>query len=281
MVLQKTKRLFTIFSCLLCSTISLAQIIEIDSLPKITRADIVREREESPAFSVYRENYVITGIPLNQNINKNTADALIQISFRQRLTKSRLPFSTFAYLTYTQKSFWDVYAKSSPFHDNNYNPGIGLGRFITQGNRLTGVVLVQLKHESNGLADEDSRSWNYISLAGNFFMNKRLALSTELWIPINKRGNPDLNNYRGLCHVSGNLVTRNQRWWFTAYVNPRSGWGNFNIRMSAGFKLSSNSNQYLFAQYYNGYAEGLLNYNVYSHNLRIGACIKPDFFSVY
>jgi alkylhydroperoxidase/carboxymuconolactone decarboxylase family protein YurZ len=33
-------------------------------------------------------------------------------------------------LTYTQKSFWDIYQDSYPFADNNYNPGLALAKPI-------------------------------------------------------------------------------------------------------------------------------------------------------
>ncbi len=62
-----------------------------------------------PSFGIYRDNYFITGVPTNQKINKYTADAKFQISFRQILFKSILPKNNLLALTYTQKSFWNIY----------------------------------------------------------------------------------------------------------------------------------------------------------------------------
>ena len=43
-----------------------------------------------------------------------------------------------------------------------------------------------------------------------------------------------------------------------------------------------NKNLYIFfLQYYNGYAEGLLDYNKFHSRLRAGLVIKPNFFSDY
>jgi phospholipase A1 len=75
-----------------------------------------------PSFGMYKDNYIITGVPVNRGINKYTADVKFQLSIRQRLTKAALPYNTFRCITYTQKSFWDVYVKSAPFRDSNYNP---------------------------------------------------------------------------------------------------------------------------------------------------------------
>lgn len=103
-----------------------------------------------PAFGVYKDHCFSAGIPLNESIDKNTADALFQISIRHRLTKSRFPFNTFLYFTYTQKSFWNIYAKSSSLRDSNYNPTLGLGKYIIRNNVSKGTAFLQIEHESHG-----------------------------------------------------------------------------------------------------------------------------------
>ena len=131
----------------------------------ISKDEAITMADRSPAFAAYRDNYFVTGIPLNKKVTSETADAAFQISIRHRLTKSILPFNTFAYLTYTQKSFWNIYAESSPFRDTNYNPGLGLGKYLFHNNKLAGAVFLQLMHESNGRDGDESRSWNYLSLS--------------------------------------------------------------------------------------------------------------------
>lgn len=245
----------------------------------IDEKDILKLTDAMPAFGVYKDTYFVTGVPLNQNINKNTADALFQVSIRHRLTKSRLPFNTFLYLTYTQKSFWNIYAESSPFRDTNYNPGVGFGRYIIQNNILKGAVFMQIEHESNGRDGEESRSWNMISLSSNYIYNMQLIFGFKVWIPIvDGEENKDLLDYRGLGYLSANYITKNKRWWMTAEINPRKGFGNANTTLTAAFKISSNSNQYLYARFYNGKGDSLLDYNKYDMNIRFGFCIKPDFY---
>ena len=62
----------------------------------------------------------------------------------------------------------------------------------------------------------------------------------------------------------------------------RAGW-NFNCNVTAEFswRIWKNANQYFFIQYYNGYGENLLDYNVYRSRLRAGIVIKPKFFSEF
>lgn len=249
---------------------------------KISEKDAIKLADRLPAFAVYKDTYFVTGVPLNKKITNETADATFQISIRQRLTKSVLPFKTFAYLTYTQRSFWDVYAESSPFRDTNYNPGIGLGKYIFHQNRLVGAMFAQIKHESNGRDAEESRSWNYLSVSMKYFFNARFNLAGEFWAPyVDGDNNKDLLDYRGLGYISLNYISNKQKWWLSADFNPRKGFGNVNTTMTASFRVSQKSNQYLFARFFQGYSESLMDYNKYTMNIRIGICIKPDFYNIF
>ncbi len=134
---------------------SLRQKIQshIDSVPiyknKYISLDEITLRktlDKMPAFGVYKDMFFVSGIPLNHRVTDNTADALFQISIRQRLTKSYFPFNSFLYLTYNQRSFWNIYAKSSPFRDTNYNPGIGFGAYLISDNKLKGAPFIQTGH---------------------------------------------------------------------------------------------------------------------------------------
>lgn len=79
------------------------------------------------------------------------------------LRKSILPFNTFLDVTYTQKSFWDIYRTSLPFPDNNFNPGLSIGKLIIRNNQLKKIAIFSFEHESNGRDSIDSRDWNYFS----------------------------------------------------------------------------------------------------------------------
>lgn len=244
--------------------------------------EILDAIDKIPPFGIYKDNFFITGIPLNQKITNNTADAMFQISIRHRLTKSILPFGTFAYLTYTQKSFWNIYAESSPFRDTNYNPGVGLAKVILHKNRLLGVAFMQIKHESNGREKEESRSWNYLSLAAKYYINPQFNISGEFWLPyVDGDNNKDLLDYKGLGQINVSLTDARQKWWLEMQLNQRKGFGNINTIASIAFKVSKSSNQYLFLRFQDGYGDSLLDYNKYSMNVRIGMCIKPDFYSIY
>lgn len=244
--------------------------------------EAVNAINKTPDFAAYKDNFFITGIPLNKRITNNSTDALFQISIRHRLTKTVLPFNTFAFFTYTQRSFWDIYRESSPFRDMNYNPGIGLAKIFISKGLLFGSGAIQIMHESNGQYGENSRSWNYLSLTAKYYINLNLNISGELWIPyVDSDGNKDLLDYRGMGKININSLDNSKKWWFELQLNPRKGFGNINTTASISFKVSDSFNQYVFLRFQDGYAESLLDYNTYSMNLRIGICIKPDFYNIY
>ncbi|MFQ9316519.1 phospholipase A [uncultured Dysgonomonas sp.] len=245
--------------------------------------DLVRSVLDKQApFAVYKDNYMVTGIPLNKSVTRKTADAFFQFSIRHRVTRSVLPFNSFLYITYSQKSFWDIYDESSPFRDTNYNPGIGIGRYVIKDNKLKGAMMISLEHESNGKAGEDSRSWNYINLSAKYFYNMRLSAKAQIYLPyVDGVNNKDLLRYKGYGIFSVNYIDKENLWWFSLNIIPRDKIINPNLHTSLSFRVSKNSNQYLTLDYYAGYGEGLLNYKKYTNQVRIGFTIKPDFFSAY
>lgn len=245
--------------------------------------DLIRSVLDKQApFAVYKDNYMVTGIPLNKSVTRKTADAFFQFSIRHRVTRSVLPFNSFLYITYSQKSFWDIYDESSPFSDTNYNPGIGIGRYVIKDNKLKGAMMISLEHESNGKVGEDSRSWNYINLSAKYFYNMRLSAKAQIYLPyVDGVNNKDLLRYKGYGIFSVNYIDKENLWWFSLNIIPRDKIINPNLHTSLSFRVSKNSNQYLTLDYYAGYGEGLLNYKKYTNQVRIGFTIKPDFFSAY
>ncbi len=238
--------------------------------------------DNQPSFGMYRDNYFITGIPTNEKVTKSTADGKFQISISQRLTKTSLPYNTFLMLTYTQKSFWKVYEKSSPFVDNNYNPALLLGKPLVFNNEFKGMAYFSVEHESNGQGDSlRSRSCNYLSLSGSYFFNKRISGQLKLWAGIMTKDNPDLLKYKGYSLLALNYRSANDRIWISVVLNPCKDFTNLNTQMEFNVKLNKKHNQYFFVQWYQGYAESLLDYNKYASMIRAGICVKPALRNLY
>lgn len=202
--------------------------------------------DKQPSFTVFKDNMMVTGIPTNKSANRSSSDLFFQLSIRQQVTKSILPFNSFLYITYTQRSFWNIYEASSPFRDSNYNPGIGVGRYVIRDNKLKGGIMASLEHESNGRDGLDSRSWNFVNLSAKYFYNMRLSAKVQMYIPyVDGGNNKDLLKYRGYGVLSANYIDKKNLWWLSLDVMPRNINFSANIRMSLSYKVSKNSNQYL------------------------------------
>ena len=225
-----------------------AQVLVKD--PKMEyNADSVRAvLDKAPYFSLFKDNYFIGGTTIGHKPTAANSDVKFQLSIAQRLTKSKLPFDTYLFIQYTQKAFWNVFQKSLPMRDLNFNPGIGLGHLIAAA-----VVL-----------------------------NKNWEAQFKTWIPIvDGKYNKDLLKYNGIFQVATNFRTDNKRFNCGVILTKRKTWFSFNTQVELSYKFNNNENQYFFLQYYNGYGENLLEYNHFKSMLRIGFVIKPQDFSIY
>ena len=246
-------------------------------------ADSVRaELDKMPYFTLFKDNYFIGGIPIGYKPTSTNSDVKFKLSISQRLTKSKLPFDTYLFIQYTQKAFWNVFQKSLPMRDLNFNPGIGLGHLIIRNNKYIGKAFLMLEHESNGKDSISSRSWNKVTFATALNFSKNWETQFKTWIPIvDGKYNKDLLKYAGIFQIAANYRTDNRRFNCGVILTKRKTWTSFNTQIELSYKFNNNENQYFFLQYYNGYAENLLEYNKYKSMLRIGFVIKPTDFSFY
>ncbi len=242
---------------------------------------IIHDFDSRPFFGIYKDNYFVGGTALNHKPTEFNSDVKFQISFRQRLTKSILPFHSHLFLSYSQKAMWNVFEESLPFHDLNFNPGIGIQAPIFVKNRLVGNALIMVEHESNGRDGEASRSWNKISFAGSAYIDRHLMLHAKAWIPIiDGQQNKDILKYSGIFQGGAQFISNNRRWVADVTFVKRQGWNfSFNTIVNVGFRIREKDNQFLMLHFYDGYGENMLDYNKYHCRLRLGLLIRPTFFS--
>lgn len=246
--------------------------ISIDSL---THKELVKNE---PYFTIFGDNYFTTGIPTNREVSSLTSDVKFEIGFKQRLTNLVLPFKSYAYITYRQKSFWDVYQESSPFTETNYNPGIGFARPFFKNNQLKKGIFLQFEHQSNGREGEFSRSWNFMSLSFLYMHQENWQFGIKAWAPIGPlKDNPDLTDYIGFQETSIAFMP-NPRLMIEANIRKAFSWDlKGSLKMAISYKLDRDANQYLYLQYYLGYAESLIEYNENVSMIRLGIVFKDLF----
>ncbi len=260
-----------------------AQIHNKEYSVQIDADSVRREFDKGPYFTLYKDNYFIFGPSIGPKATKENTNVKFQISVRQKLTKSTLPGGTYLYLCYTQKVFWNILEDSMPMTDLNFNPGIGLAKPVFKNGKYIGKFILQLEHESNGRDSIESRSWNRLSLGGDVLITNNFLVHAKVWIPyVDGEHNKDLLKYVGIMQAGVELTSNDRRWKGSLLLTKRKTWRlDFNTVAEISWQFSRNADWNLFVQYYNGYGEGLLDYNKFSSHLRAGVVIRPKLFSNY
>ena len=260
----------------------LAQLIPVDEQKEFTDS-LKHDLQFGPYFGLYKDNYFTVGTTPFRKPTSTNSDVKFQISLSIRLTNAVLPWNSFLFLFYTQKTFWNVFQNSMPMHDLNFNPGIGWSKPFFNKGRYAGKLTMLVEHESNGRDGLDSRSWNRVSFYGSTIIDDWLMVHAKFWIPIiDGENNRDILKYCGIYQSGVVVTTPNKKFSFGLTMVKRSGWNlNFNTILEASCKVHEKSNLNLFAQYYNGYGESLLDYNQFHSRLRVGIVFKPHFFSEF
>ena len=235
---------------------------------------------KTPSFSIYKDNYFITGIPTNSTPSKDNSDIKYQISFKQLLFRKTFSLNSYLFLTYTQKAFWDFYRDSSPFKEINFNPGLGIGKPIIRDNHLKGLFIFMVEHESNGRDSIYSRSWNSISLNYITKIGSNTEVSIKGWIPfLYKKDNPDLIEYIGISELKITHQIIPKRLMFDVTLRKGLSWDwKGAIQTQILYNPFKKSNQYLILEWFNGYSESLINYKEHVSMIRFGIVIKSNYF---
>lgn len=226
------------------------------------------------AYSVEAEKEIIS---LNKNylaLGDRTTPIKLELSFKHRLLQDGN-----LYIGFHQKSFWDINNGSSPVLDSNYNPHIyyDLGRFENLN-----LTLGLLEHLSNGGNGNKSRGTNMSFIHAyedKQFSSFRLNIGFKLFASYKKdNGSPDINEYMGIWAL---MVRVSQFLPFTENYHAielrSNAGGEFGTEFSKGsneiglyFQPSKKTLFNIYAQYFFGRNEYLLEYKTYHSSARIG-----------
>jgi phospholipase A1 len=242
------------------------------------------------ALLVHRPNYFLAGT-YNFDPNQKPFDAGIlrvrheevklQLSFKVKLAEDLIAGNGDLWATYTQQSYWLAYAKSAPFRDTSYEPTLLLAwktRIPLFG--WTGRMLgIELDHQSNGRGDfgDLSRSWNRVIGKAVFERGDFVAEAQAWWRipePRSSDNNPDIEHYMGntaltLSWARGEHVVSAQ---VRSNLSPGSHRGA--AELSWSFPLPKSENLKGYAQYFYGYGESLIDYNVRTNRIGVGVAFS-------
>ncbi len=242
---------------------------------------IREELDKEPSFSAFKDNLGLIGTTIGSKPTSTNSDATFQLSVMQRLSDSKMLWDSHFFFQFTMSCFLNVFEPSFPLHDMSINPGIGLNKYLFKDGKYIGQGYLMLEHESNGFDSIQSRSWNKVSVAATIQMTRNWEFQAKAWIPIvDGRYSQDIVRYQGLFFVASNFSTNNKRLNFSMMLTPtyRSRIG-INSKFELNVRALRKQPVYAIMQYYNGYGENLLDYDIYKSRLRFGFAFKPRDFN--
>lgn len=180
---------------------------------------------------------------------------------------------------YTQTSFWQAYNwnRSAPFRETNYEPEFGL-TFHTDFSLLGlkhRLLTLGFAHQSNGRTEPLSRSWNRVW--ANFVVERgNLVVSWKPWYRIPEEraadNNPEIEDYVGRAELHVAYKYSDQVFsvlWRNNLLldDNRSG---YEVNWSWPFSKRIKG----LVQYFNGYGESLIDYDVRMRRIGVGILIS-------
>lgn len=208
----------------------------------------------------------------------SNATSKLQFSLKVRAIKE-LPL----YLAYSQSLFWQLWLKSQPMYELNYNPEIFYRLDFSEKGKegTTGLDISALENESNRVAGMGAREWYRYYV--RFFQTwefwpgekdkPRFYLNVKLAVPyILNAGNLDILKYRGIYEIYFTWADFMKSDWFPEsdltlrlygggpiFINPIDGAAELTWRFKTGF--FKNTLTMFYAQLFWGHAENLRDYN--------------------
>jgi len=201
------------------------------------------------------------------------AELTYQLSFKAKLLEGVADTPIDIWAGYTQKSFWQAYARSesSPFRETNYQPEV---MAVLPINKQLGTVNLRFAsigfvHQSNGQSATLSRSWN--RFYGQLGLETgNLGVTARAWKRLDNaksdNDNPDITDFFG--HGDVRITYRDKGFEYSALLRRNFSTGRGAVQAGLAFPLAVNLKGY--AQLFSGYGQSLIDYNYAQKSLGLG-----------
>ncbi len=214
--------------------------------------------------------------------------ARFQLSFKYRLFDTgtgfgrQQPWLSGFYFGYTQNSLWDLSSDSKAFRDTSYRPQLFWKWDRKDDKTFIDSVRLGLEHESNGRDGPRSRSINIAFIRpewrNSFANGHELQFTPRLYRYLDRDENPDIGQYRG--HVDWRLRYDAAGEWIATAMARRGTLGKGSLLLDVSMRARDLRfgpvGGYFHVQYFTGYGEDILDYNVRRRSqLRVGFAIVP------
>ncbi len=274
---------FLAFSTLIALPTAMASVLPYESRTALL---LQAAPENFVGLKPYEQNYLMetySNRNFNYPENMKHDEVKFQISVAVPLWKGILGKNSVLAGAYTQRSWFQLSNRdqSSPFRESNYQPQLFLA-WATNYDLWWGWKLADIEtgfvHLSNGRSDqqEKSRSWNRLYLRASFTKDNWLVELKPYWrIPEKAASddNPDIVDYYGYGDLSvgyrfGDHIVKT-----TARYNTASNKGG--MELSWSYPIAKYVR--LYAQYYHGYGESLIDYNRSIDRIGLGISLNNVF----
>jgi len=251
--------------------------------------ELQEKRVYIPGIEKYRQMYLM-GTFNDRNNYRVVYGPTLGTQYREAEVKYQISFQGLLYKgkkyqiggSYTQQSYWQLFNRpiSSPFRETNYEPEIFI-RWKETNQPLFDLPTYYrfgFDHQSNGRSRPLSRSWNRLYAEVKLHdPDDRWVGAVRAWWRVPEKAasddNPDITQYYGYWQFDGryslddegdqkiHVMLRNN-----LRVKNRSA-----VQVDLSWKPSYFSDFSLYAQFFGGYGENLIDYR--SFNTRFGAGI--------
>ena len=232
------------------------------------------------ALETYKVNYILPygysnkGYGTKGPLKYDNIEAELQVSLKLLVGRNLFGLHEYYYMSYSHKSFWQIYINSSPFRETNYNPEAFMVIPVADNYSLFRLRSVKfaLAHKSNGQPNTEnveingvkiknlSKSVNYIYTTLRF-QHSTLITDFTLWVPLGKGSNlsdnPDLLDYTGNAQIKFTYFYKKNMFTLMGRGNLLTKKGATEATYS--YPLHNNTNLYI--KVFSGYGESLIDYN--------------------
>ncbi len=234
------------------------------------------------AISPHRANYIIYTYNDDPNEDPFEVDATdflerdetkFQVSFKMSIATELFGGGTDLLFAYTSVAWWQTFNNdiSNPFRETNYEPEIFLQTYPEDD--VLGLDLTSwefgINHQSNGQSEPTSRGWDRAIASTAIELTDDLVMGLRAWHILDTQdNNSDIERYMGYGDIGlGWVPNRNT---FTLQYRPAS--EGDAVQLTWSYPISKYLR--LYAQYWNGYGESLIDYQVRTKRFGIGIALN-------
>lgn len=232
-----------------------------------------QENELFWGITAHQNNYFLPIAYSSYKGSHKDITSEFSISLKKLIASDIIGLNEDYYFAYTQLSWWDIYADSSPFYENNYQPEIYTQIPVDFYN--FNHIRLGFLHDSNGKGELESRSWNRIYSSFELDFGK-LSLTPRLWLrlPDNKDDNPAIVKYNGIIDLTAYYKLHNGSFIQSIFSNNLR----FDKENKSSFELRYlhyiGDGFYIYLSGFSGYGYELVYYKKYQNRIGIGIAFR-------